>query len=157
MDYLVLDNKGNIYIAGEKGIFKSQQESSYNITGQVLLQQYIKCEPKIIDVQKVAINYAEVSSEKITQWRKKAAKKALLPHVSIELDRNSTDLWHWEGGSTTKADDDTLRRGRDNIDWDVYLGWDLSDLVWNDAQTSIDVRSKLMVQYMNWNISTIVI
>ena len=31
-------------------------------------------------------------------------------------------------------------------DWGVGLNWDLSDLVWNDAQTSIDVRSKLMVQ-----------
>ena len=30
-------------------------------------------------------------------------------------------------------------------------------LIWNEDQTAIDVRSKLMVQYMNWNISTIVI
>ena len=157
LNYLTLDNKGGIYIAGEKGIFKSSQESSYKISGLGLVQEYLKYEPKIIDVQKAAVKYAEVNSEKISQWRKMAAKKALLPQISIGLDRNSTDLWHWEGGSTTKADDDTLRRGRDNIDWDVSLSWDLSDLIWNDVQTSIDVRSKLMVQYMNWNISTIVI
>ena len=69
-----------------------------------------------------------------------------MPRINIGLDRNSTDLWHWEGGSTTKADDDTLRRGQDNIDWDVSLSWDLSDLIWSEAQTSIDVRSKLMVE-----------
>jgi hypothetical protein len=72
-----------------------------------------------------------------------------LPQINIGLDRNSTDLWHWEGGSTTKSDDDVLLRGRDNIDWDVSLSWDLSDLIWNDAQTSIDVRSKLMVELRN--------
>ena len=31
-------------------------------------------------------------------------------------------------------------------DWSIDLTWDLADLVWNSAQTSIDVRSKLMVQ-----------
>jgi photosystem II stability/assembly factor-like uncharacterized protein len=146
LNYLVLDNKGNIYIAGEKGIFKSRQENSYKISGLVLVQEYLKYEPKIIDLQKAAVEYAEVNPEKISQWRKLAARKALLPQISIGLDRNSTDLWHWEGGSTTKSDDDTLRRGRENIDWDVSLSWDLSDLIWNDAQTNIDVRSRLMVE-----------
>ncbi|TRZ93917.1 hypothetical protein D4R78_07285, partial [bacterium] len=47
---------------------------------------------------------------------------------------------------TTKTDDDILRRGRDSINWDVSLKWDLSELIFNDAQTSIDVRSRLMVQ-----------
>jgi hypothetical protein len=80
------------------------------------------------------------------RWRKQAAKKALLPQVSIGLDRNTTDLWHWEGGSTTKVDDDILRKGHDSIGWDVRLTWDLGELIWNDDQTNIDVRSKLMVQ-----------
>ncbi|MBU0548255.1 MAG: hypothetical protein KKH57_05835 [Candidatus Omnitrophica bacterium] len=146
LNYLVLNIKGDIYVAGEKGIFKSSRGSFYNISGQVLVQEYLKYEPKIIDVQKAAIKYAEVNPEKISQWRKMAAKKALLPHINIGLDRNSTDLWHWEGGSTTKSDDDILRRGKESIDWDVSLSWDLGDLIWNDAQTSIDVRSKLMVE-----------
>ena len=146
LNYLVLGDKGDIYVAGEKGVFKSHQESFYNVSGKVLIQEYLKCEPKIADVQKAAIKYAEVSPEKIAQWRKMAAKKALLPKVSIGLDRNSTDLWHWETGSSTKNDDDALRRGQDSIDWDVSLCWDFSDLIWNEAQTSIDVRSKLMVE-----------
>ncbi|MDP2927711.1 MAG: hypothetical protein Q8N80_02790 [Candidatus Omnitrophota bacterium] len=157
LNYLALDNKTNIYIVGEKGIYKANPKNTSNSLPSVLLQEYLKSEPSIRDVQEAAIKYAEVSPEKIAQWRKTAARKAFLPKINIGLDRNSTDLWHWEGGSTTKSDDDVLRRGRDNIDWDVSLSWDLSDLIWNDAQTSIDVRSKLMVQYMNWNISTIVI
>lgn len=146
LNYLALDNKANIYVAGEKGIFKTKQEGSSSFLRQGLIQEYLKYEPKIKDVQEAAIKYAEVSPEKISQWRKMAAKKALLPQVSVGLDRNSTDLWHWEGGSTTRADDDILRRGKDSIDWDISLSWDLSDLIWNNAQTSIDVRSKLMVE-----------
>ncbi|MHB8155122.1 MAG: WD40/YVTN/BNR-like repeat-containing protein [Candidatus Omnitrophota bacterium] len=145
-NYLALDDKTNIYIAGEKGVYKTNPKNTVNFLPSVMLQEYLKYEPGVRDVQEAAIKYAEVGPEKIAQWRKGASRKALLPQVSIGLDRNSTDLWHWEGGSTTKSDDDVLRRGRDNIDWDVSLSWDLSDLIWNDAQTSIDVRSKLMVE-----------
>ena len=146
LNYSTLDNNGNIYVTGEKGVFKANLKESLNFTRNNFLEGYLKDEPKIRDVQEAAIKYAEVSPEKISQWRRKAAKKALLPHVSIGLDRNSTDLWHWEGGSTTKTDDDILRRGKDSIDWDVSLSWDLSELIWNSDQTSIDVRSKLMVE-----------
>lgn len=146
LNYLVLDNLNNIYIAGEKGIYKSKQETNANFRGTSLIGDYLRSEPGIKEVQEAAIRYAQVSPEKISQWRKDAAKKAILPQISIGVERNSTDLWHWEGGSTTKSEDDVLRRGRENIDWDVSLSWDLSDLIWNDAQTSIDVRSKLMVE-----------
>lgn len=54
--------------------------------------------------------------------------------------------WRWESGSTTKSEDDMLRKGRDNIDWGVTLSWNLGELIWNDDQTSIDVRSRLMVE-----------
>jgi len=153
---LGLDNRGNLYAACDNGLFKANLQSSDNgNNSQVVL--YSKDEPAINDIQQAAIRYAEVAPEKIQRWRKQAAKKALLPQVSVGIDRNTTDLWHWEGGSTTKTDDDILRRGRDSINWDVSLKWDLSELIFNDAQTSIDVRSRLMVQYMNWNISMIVI
>ncbi len=141
-----LDSLNNIYLACGKGIYKSSPATGTGGLRLSLIQEYLKLEPKIKDVQDAAIKYAEVGAGKISQWRKDAAKKALLPQVSIGIDRNSTDLWHWEGGSTTKSEDDCLRRGRDSIDWDVSLSWDLSDLIWNDAQASIDVRSKLMVE-----------
>lgn len=146
LNYFTLDNMDNIYVAAEGGIFKACQDNRASFMRQALIQDHLLDEPKIKDVQDAAIKYAEVDPEKISQWRKKAAKKALLPQVSVGLDRNTTDLWHWEGGSTTKTDDDILRRGRDALDWDVSLSWDLSNLIWNDAQTSIDVRSKLMVE-----------
>lgn len=106
-------------------------------------------EPSIQELQREAIQYAEVSPDKISDWRSRAARKAWLPNVSVGVDRNTTDLWHWEGGSTTKVDDDILRKGNDTIDWDVSLTWDLGDLIYNDDQTSIDSRSKLTVQLRN--------
>ncbi|MFC1808445.1 hypothetical protein ACFL0T_08810, partial [Candidatus Omnitrophota bacterium] len=33
--------------------------------------------------------------------------------------------------------------------YDLNLTWDLGELIWNDDQTSIDVRSRLMVQLRN--------
>nr|BDD44695.1 hypothetical protein 1 [bacterium] len=100
--------------------------------------------PSILEVHKMAIEYAEVSPEKIKAWRKAAGWRAVMPKVSlnysesmddnIEIYKNSTKYYVVEGP-----------RERDN-DWGIDLSWDLADLVWNDAQTSIDVRSKLMVQ-----------
>ena len=98
----------------------------------------------IREVHKMAIEYAEVSPDKIKEWRNGARWKAILPKLSlsysegyndnIELYKSSTQYYIAEGP-----------REKDN-DWGVDLSWDLSDLVWNDSQTSIDVRSKLMVQ-----------
>jgi len=151
LNYLAVDNKGYIYVAGEKGIFKVIPVDSCGDLGRSLLQGYLKNEPEIRELQQAAIKYSEVNPEKISQWRKLAAKKALLPELGIGLERNSTDLWHWESGSSAigQSGDDLLRRGKDNLDWDVTLRWDLGELIWNADQTSIDVRSKLMVELRN--------
>ncbi|MDD5348376.1 MAG: hypothetical protein PHT59_07170 [Candidatus Omnitrophica bacterium] len=103
-------------------------------------------EPSIIQVQEAAIRYAEVQPQKIADWRRQAAKKAWLPEVSIGVNNDITDLWHWECGSTTRDGDDVLRQGKAPIEWDIGLTWDLGELVWNADQTSIDARSRLMVE-----------
>jgi len=144
--FLAVDNQNNLYAACDNGLFKAKLDYSSTDNQNNLITLYSKDEPKIKEVQEAAIRYAEVEPEKIKQWRNQAAKKALLPQVSVGIDRNTTDLWHWESGSSTKVDDDTLRKGNDSLDWDVRLSWDLGELIWNDDQTSIDVRSKLMVQ-----------
>jgi hypothetical protein len=99
-------------------------------------------EPGINEVHRLAIDYAEVNREKIINWRTLARKKALLPKLSVGLDRDAADLFHWNTG----ANPDELQKGRDLMDWDVSLSWDLSDLVWSTDQTTIDSRSKLMVE-----------
>jgi photosystem II stability/assembly factor-like uncharacterized protein len=102
--------------------------------------------PDISRVQKAAITYADADMDKIREWRRQARHKALLPSVGFGVNRDTADLRHWEGGSTTKDCDDILRKGKETYEWDVSLHWDLGDLVWNDAQTSIDTRARLLVQ-----------
>ncbi|MGE5197947.1 MAG: hypothetical protein ACM3IL_05520 [Deltaproteobacteria bacterium] len=140
-----MDSTGNIYAASYKGLFKARP-IRYNVAMNDYISVYLKDEPEIGKLQEAAIAYAEVEPEKIKRWRAQAAKKALLPQVSVGIDRNTSDLWHWESGSTTKFDDDVLRRGRDTVEWDVTVSWDLSEIIWNNDQTSIDSRSKLMAE-----------
>ncbi|MBU1727372.1 MAG: hypothetical protein KJ880_07065 [Candidatus Omnitrophica bacterium] len=143
---LSIDTKGDLFAACDKGLFKLSTVDLGFASKKDWVEVYSRREPKINEVQQAAIKYAEVEPEKIQQWRTKAAKKALLPRLSIGIDRNTTDLWHWEGGSTTKSEDDVLRKGNDSVDWDVSLSWELGELIWNNDQTSIDTRSRLMVQ-----------
>ena len=102
-------------------------------------------EPTFRELRDAAIKYAEVSPEKIKKWRAESKVSALLPKVSFGADRNTTDLWHWESGSSTKAGDDVLMPGQDSIDWGASVSWELGNIIWNDDQTNIDVRSRLMV------------
>lgn len=138
-----------IFIASDKGLFVSSFSGPAQGNGASPVFTAAKGEPGIRQVQEAAIEYAELNNRKIIEWRKKSARRAWLPKLNVGLDRNSTDLWHWETGSGTKADDDVLRHGQDTIDWDVSLTWDFGDLVWSEAQTSIDVRSRLMVELRN--------
>ncbi|MBI5149489.1 MAG: hypothetical protein HZA28_01785 [Candidatus Omnitrophica bacterium] len=99
-------------------------------------------EPTIRQVHRWAIDYAEVSPDKIKNWRASAGKRALLPDLSVGMDRGDGEVFHWDTGTNP----DTLLKGRDLLSWDVSLSWDLGDLVWSTDQTTIDSRSKLMVE-----------
>lgn len=144
--FLALDKEDNLYAACDKGLFKADCQSYAKRGHSENMSFYYEGEPDIASVQKAAITYAEVEPEKIIRWRKDAARRAILPKVTAGIDRDTGDLWHWESGSTTKTGDDVLVRGRETIGWDLTLTWDLSELIWSDDQTSIDVRSRLMVQ-----------
>lgn len=144
--------EGSLLIISDRDIFECSVlqagDASYSGGSDDGIYSFTN-EPTVQEVHTLAIEYAEVSSRKIAEWRRRAAAKAFLPEVSIGVDRNTTDLWHWEGGSTAKLDDDFLRKGSDSVDWDISLKWDLSELIFNSAQTSIDTRSKLMVELRN--------
>lgn len=152
--FLAQDKQANIYAACDNGLFKAgalgpQVDKQVNP-----LESYYQNEPAIDEVQQAAIKYAEVEPEKIALWRKQASKRALLPKLSISFDQDkdktsSSSIWGTYGTSSTPGkyytgpDDET---NYDNHNWGVCLSWELGDLIWNDDQTSIDVRSRLMVQ-----------
>ncbi len=150
---LGLDKQGNLYAVCDKGLFKAKIVSYKNS----IISGYFKNDPEIDEVQKAAIKYAEVEPEKVLRWRKQAAMSAWLPKLSVGMDRDknktvSSNIWGTYGTTTTSGkyyagpDDET----RDNNkNWNVSLSWELGDLIWNDAQTSIDTRSRLIVQLRN--------
>jgi len=143
---MYLDNQDNIYVGCNKGLFKAPLEYLSGYAERGLVIPYLKGEQEIREIQKAAARYAEVEPEKIIRWRRQAAKRGWLPKVTTGINRDVGDIWHWETGSTTKSDDDTLRKGHDAIAWDISLSWDLGELIWSNDQTSIDVRSRLMVE-----------
>lgn len=104
-------------------------------------------EPSIGELQRAAIRYAEVEPGKITNWRRQAALKALFPDVSVGYDTDiyrTVNAYNYGGNTTYTVGPDDQAKG-----WDVSASWDLGDLIYNDDQTSIDSRSKLMVQLRN--------
>jgi hypothetical protein len=134
-------NKENLFLITSRQILeynfldkqnKNAQEASLN---KNLLDSFDD-EPAISEVQKMAIKYAEVSNEKIQDWRKKASMKAVMPTFSFGYGSN---VYGSSKGEFAVGPND----------WDFNVSWDLADLIYNDAQTSIDVRSKLMVQLRN--------
>ncbi|MCK5180082.1 MAG: hypothetical protein KAR32_11170, partial [Candidatus Omnitrophica bacterium] len=108
-------------------------------------------EPNINEVHQMAIDYAEVSHEKIKIWRRQARRKAWLPELDIGVDGDrdwsrSDSIWgsYTSGGQQHVGPDDKTH-GED-LGWDVSFSWDLADLVWSTDQTTIDSRSKMMVE-----------
>ncbi len=112
---------------------------------QAILKQFDH-EPTVRAIQQAAIRYAEVHPEKIEAWRKSAAKKALLPTVSVRTDGSRDQNVDLDRGGTNDPDQFITGPAEKSMDWSVGASWDLGDLIWNADQTSIDTRSKLMVE-----------
>ena len=146
--FLAFDNQDNLYAATDKGLFRTRE---INLSSNLKENPpYFKNEPTIQELHQAAIRYAQVvDPRRIENLRREARVKAILPELSVGIDRHTTDLWHWEGGSTTKADDDILRKGHDSVEWDVSLTWSLSDLIWSEQQRLIDGQVRLMVELRN--------
>jgi len=101
-------------------------------------------EPTIQEVHRAAIRYAEVMPEKIRRWRALSQLRNFIPRFTLGLDRDrdSTIASSTSGGKTSF----TVGPEDESLSVDFGFTWDLANLVWDPAQTSIDVRSRLMVQ-----------
>lgn len=133
--------------ATDKGFFKmelnSSKQANLNTEPENKITNF-KTEPTILEVHKAAVKYAEVDPNKITTWRKQAALKAVLPEVSVgyNKDTDATVTSATSNGKTTY----TLGPDDTSYGWDFSVKWDFSELIWNNDQTSIDSRSKLMAE-----------
>ena len=145
---MIESGKGYLWALCKEKVYRMALADSGNpgpepLTADGILSKF-KNEPTINETLKMAIDYAEVYPEKIEKWRTGAKFKALLPRVTFGIDQSQSDTYeiytssansYWTYGPADKSSG-----------WDLNFSWDLSELVWNPSQTSIDVRSKLMVQ-----------
>jgi len=103
-------------------------------------------EPTIGQVQHEAVRYNDVEADKIRRWQRQASLRALLPSFNLDHDRKH-DTYVSSIGSTTNPNFDRIVRADDPSNrWGYSLTWQLGDLIWNNDQTSIDVRSRLTLQ-----------
>ena len=136
-----------LWLAMKNGVFKSNgdiyeiKEISLAENAKTILQNFSH-EPNYHQIQKAAIEYAEVNPDKIAKWRRAAKTKAFLPKLSFGIERDSDKTLQWISGSQTWL----IGPEDESTGWDITCSWDLGELIWNDDQTSIDTRSKLMVE-----------
>ncbi|MFQ5900578.1 MAG: WD40/YVTN/BNR-like repeat-containing protein [Thermodesulfobacteriota bacterium] len=150
------DKYQTLWAAAEGGIFKTVKEPSNEVRQKTTpetekIETIFANEPSIREIQEAAIRYAEVHPEKIERWRKAAKRKAWLPDLKVSYDKDKDTDWqsstYFYSTSKEKYTDDDITEGRDYAwAWSVSLTWELGDLLWNNDQTSIDTRSRLMVQ-----------
>lgn len=106
------------------------------------LSESFNDEPSVADVQKLVIRYSDTDKRKIDAWHRQSRIRAFVPRVSVGANRGATDFYHWDTGPNP----DILQKGREYVDWDVSVSWDLAEAIWSSNQTSIDSRSKMMVE-----------
>lgn len=146
--YDLAAHANELWAAADAGVFRYQATDEPFTEEKLsdpreLLGNFVY-EPAIGPVREAAIRYAEVHPDKIKNWRRQAALRALLPNVNFGIDHGTSQNIHVDEGTfpnfqvlSTKDRDSGL---------DVSVTWQLGDLIWSDDQTAIDTRSKLMVQ-----------
>jgi photosystem II stability/assembly factor-like uncharacterized protein len=142
-------DRGIIFTATEKGLFRMALNNDINNIAKDWVSDLYLREPSIEEIHLAAIEYAEVSPDKI-KWMRSAAKtQALIPKVTFGIDGDVSKKIDLDRGGTNDADI-YIEGPRDKKwGWDIGLTWNLGELIWSYHQTSIDVRSRLMVQLRN--------
>ncbi len=139
-------------ISVANGLHAEEPDTHVEIDFEEMLDSFSN-EPTIEEVRKAAIAYAEVQPEKIAGWRRRANMSAIMPRLNFGIDESKSDTYEIYTSSTKQY----VFEGPDksSTGWDLSLTWDLGDLIWNGAQTLIDVRSKLMVQLREYILSQV--
>ncbi len=138
---IAADRQGHVFTASDAGMFFLQEQPAVLVPDAWVHDVWMH-EPSVQDVHQMVTAYADVGKDKIDQWKKLSRMKAILPSVSWQAQRDVADIYHWDSG----ASPDILQQGVDALDWSIALKWELADVVWSTAQTTIDTRAKMMVE-----------
>lgn len=159
--YLLRADQETIWLATDQSVYQANEQlieneiqsrrSQLTSMEKIDMKTMFAHEPGIEKVHQWAVEYADVHPDKVESWRRLSKRRAWLPDVSIGLDhgqdwnRSDTIYGSSSGGGATHIGPDDKSYGSD-MGVDLNLSWDLGDLVWSTDQTTIDSRSKLMVE-----------
>lgn len=130
--FLTVDNRGNIYVAGDSGLFVT--ENSYFSANNLRGYRY---GPGIKEVQSAAVEYAQVIDPAwIASQRRLSRLKAILPGFSLDYDKTVSAY----------SNSQFTRYNVGPRDWGISLTWDLSDLIWSEQDRLIDSQVRLMIK-----------
>ena len=114
-----------------------------------LFNRLTRLEPSPRAIHKHVIRYSDTGNGKIKRWHAQARASALLPSISAGKDWGTSNNIDLDRAGTNDPDrfiDGPWNRDRGA---DVGFSWDLGDFIFSSSQTSIDSRSKLMVDQRN--------
>ena len=152
---LISDKFETLYAATNDGVYRIVIETGFQSPEAIqpvserqwnLLARLLQNEPTIGMIQKQAIRYANVSNWKTRRWQWASRLRTLVPTFSIGKNFSTSDTVDIDRGSTNEPDRYILGPADKSRSWDFDLDWNLSELIWNSSQTSIDSREKLMVE-----------
>lgn len=146
-DYLLAATESGLFklMFPELDLHQAEKPLAVELKPGEILGRFAR-EPSIAQIQQAAVRYAEVHPGKIEEWRKAASRKAFLPTVSFDYDLSRDQTVDLDRGGTADPDVYIIGPEEENRGWSVGVSWDLGELIWNGDQTSIDTRSRLMVE-----------
>ncbi len=110
-----------------------------------LFHRLLRAEPRMRETLDAMVRYMNLSNSKTQRWHWQSRLRALVPSFSYGRDFDRSNNIDIDRGSTSEPDQYIFGPEDFSRGWDWDISWDLGDLIWNTAQTSIDSRDKLMV------------
>ena len=155
---LARGSSSSLFALTEAGLFQIALPGPFEVASEALrletqkaslFQRLTLFEPSARELQQAVVRHNDLSPGKIKRWQWASRIRALVPDFSFGRDFSKSNSVDIDRRGTNEPDfyisgPDDLSRG-----WDMDVSWDLGNLIWDSAQTSIDSRSKIDAEYRN--------